>query len=75
MKLECIHREFGDMYFCDGEMLRLAAPGKIRSYCHNPKSVVRDFYSSRWKIGFMKRLLKIPLPYERIYEGLKKARK
>lgn len=67
--------KFGDMKFCDGEMLKLAAPSSIMSYCRTPKSMVRDFYNSRWKIGFMKRLLKLPLPYGKIYEVLKKIQK
>lgn len=65
-------RKFGDMKFCDGEMLKLAAPKSLMSYCKNPKGLVRDFYNSRWKIGFMKRLLKIPFPYGALYRMLKK---
>ena len=64
--------EFGDMRFCDGEMFRLAAPGPLLSYCRKPGNMVRDFYNSRWKIGFMKRLLKVPLPYGMLYRLLKK---
>ena len=68
-------RKFGEMNFFDGEMLSLAAPKSIMSYCRSPKNMILDFYNSRWKIGFMKRLLKLPLPYKRIYEALKKIQK
>ena len=67
--------KFGDIEFRDGEILKLAAPKTFVSYCWNPKALIRDFYNSRWKIGFMKRLLKISLPYEKIYWALKKTQK
>lgn len=63
---------FGDMKFCDGGTVKLAAPKSIMSYCINPKSLIRDFYNSRWKIGFLKRLCKIPLPYNTLYKILKR---
>ena len=66
-------RNFGDMEFRDGEMLKLAAPKTFMSYCRKPQSLVKDFYNSRWKIGFMKRLLKLPLPYGKMYDLLKRV--
>ena len=65
--------QFGDMEFIDGVPLKLAAPKSKIKYAIKPKSVIKDFYNSRWKIGFMKRFLKMPLPYGRIYDILKKG--
>lgn len=65
-------RMFGDMEFRDGEILYLAKPKSILKYALKPKSLIKDFYNSRWKIGFMKRLLKMPLPYTKMYELMKK---
>ena len=64
--------QFGDMDFIDGITLRLAAPKPLIKYMIKPKALIKDFYNSRWKIGFMKRLLKVPIPYERVYDILKK---
>ena len=63
---------FGDMEFRDGNILHLAKPRSLLTYVMKPSSLVRDFYNSRWKIGFMKRLLKLPLPYEKMYEIMKR---
>lgn len=63
---------FADMEFLDGDIVKLAAPASIFKYITNPKKLINDFYSSRWKIGFMRRMLKLPLPYEKIYEIMKK---
>lgn len=63
---------FADMEFLDGDIEKLAAPASIIKYLSNPKKLINDFYRSRWKIGFMKRLFKIPLPYEKLYEMMKK---
>lgn len=63
---------FADMEFLDGDIGKLASPASIFKYITNPKKLINDFYSSRWKIGFMKRMLKLPLPYEKIYEIMKK---
>ena len=37
-------------------------------YIKNPKALVVDFFASPWKIGFLKRLLKIPCPYFELYK-------
>ena len=65
-------RMFGDMKFSDGQTVYLAKPGPIGFYLRHPKTLITDFYNSRWKVGFMKRLLKLPLPYGKIYDMLKK---
>ena len=63
----------GDISFYDeGEIHKLAAPDSIMKYILHPKSLKEDFLHCRWKTGFMKRLIKIKLPYQSIYKLLKR---
>ena len=41
-------------------------------YLRNPGRAVRDFKLARWKVGFLKRLLPLPLPYGRLYAAVKR---
>ncbi len=64
---------FSDFLFYDeGETIKLAAPESILHYLQKPKEFKRDFMLCRWKIGFMKRLFKVKLPYENMYKILLK---
>lgn len=64
---------FADFRFFDeGETQYLAKPKSIFFYMIHLKTLKTDFLSSRWKIGFMKRLLKIDLPYEKLYRVMLK---
>lgn len=64
---------FADFRFFDeGETQYLAKPRNIFYYMIHLKTLKNDFLSSRWKIGFMKRLFKINLPYEKIYNKMLK---
>ena len=64
---------FGDIHFYDeGIIQRLAAPKSVWNYLFNPRGMKKDFLQSRWKIGLMKRLLKINLPYQKVYNKLRK---
>ncbi|HFU3862931.1 TPA: HAD-IA family hydrolase [Streptococcus suis] len=64
---------FADFRFFDeGETLYLAKPKSVFYYIFHVGNLKRDFLSSRWKIGFMKRLFKISLPYEEIYRAMLK---
>ena len=47
---------------------KMASPKSILYYIFHLKSLKKDFGESGWKIGFMKRLLKIKLPYFSIYK-------
>lgn len=59
---------FADFRFFDeGEIQYLAAPKSLAYYCLHPKALKNDFLLSRWKTGFLKRLLKVKLPYEKLY--------
>ena len=55
----------------DGETTALAAPQPLRRYVVHPGQLRRDFAQSRWKIGFLKGLLRLPLRYDALYQKLK----
>lgn len=62
----------GDILFYDeGVTLKLAAPKGMLYYIVHPGQMKLDFLQCRWKTGFMKRLFKIKLPYQKIYLKLK----
>ena len=63
---------FSDFRFFAEQIDLLAMPNKISHYILHPRNFVRDLNFSRWKVGFLKKLFKIPLPYEKIYKILKK---
>ena len=64
---------FGDIRFLEEKPLFLAKPRPLVEYIKNPKAFKRDFFYSRWKIGFLKRMVKLPLPYRHLYELAKKT--
>lgn len=47
----------------------MARPENVWTYLRYPARFINDF-SFSWRIGFLKRLLLLPLPYERIYNAL-----
>lgn len=59
-------------FFDEGDCTCLAKPKSLFYYIFHIKNAKNDFLSCRWKIGFMKRLFIIPLPYARIYRWLLK---
>lgn len=64
---------FADFRFFDeGEYYYLAHPKSLLFYVFHPSVLKMDFLKSRWKTGFLKRLLVLPLPYYSIYKSLKK---
>lgn len=62
----------GDLSVEDGGIYPLAAPKPLGQYLRHPAQAGRDLSEARWKIGFLKRLLRWPLPYDRLYLTLKK---
>ena len=64
----------GDMKYDDFDVTFLARPNTLSYYIKNPKALTRDFFASPWKIGFLKRLLKIPCPYFELYKFGKRFR-
>lgn len=63
----------GDLRFQEGKVSYVAKPTTLSSYMKNPKKLLSDFGESIWKIGFLKRLLRIKLPYFTIYKTLLKS--
>jgi HAD superfamily hydrolase (TIGR01549 family) len=63
----------GDIVFSDFSLSHIAKPKPLKVYLKKPKTLLRDFSSSTWKIGFMKRLFKLHLPYTKIYELMKRT--
>ena len=66
---------FANFHFYDeGRDDKLAAPAGLFSYMKHPKKLKEDFLVSRWKIGFMKKMFKLPLPYQKVYEQMRKLK-
>ena len=60
-------KKFGNLVFLsDHQESFLASPQPFLSYIKNYRMLVDDFKASNWKIGFLKRLFRIPLPYYEI---------
>ncbi|MBC5710554.1 glycosyltransferase [Hungatella sp. L12] len=65
---------FSEIEFYDeGITAKLAAPKSLMFYLGHVNQLKRDFLSCRWKIGFMKKLFKINLPYQKMYQKLKRV--
>ena len=63
---------FGEISFYDeGVIKKLASPESILHYLKCPKELKNDFLQSRWKTGFLKRMMKVKLPYQKIYMRLR----
>ena len=67
---------FSDFSFYDeGVYSKLAEPKSLIYYLLHLKCLKKDLYQSRWKVGFLKKLFKLPLPYLCMYNFLKKVQK
>lgn len=66
-------KQFGNFRFFNcGNQVYLAHSRKLLRYCTKPELLKRDIYDSQWKIGFLKALLKINLPYKKIFDILRR---
>lgn len=65
---------FGNLNFDNMICGKLAKPMSIGYYIFHIKELKNDIFNSEWKVGFLKRLLRIKLPYYKIYSFLKKGR-
>ena len=63
---------FGNISFVDDNTRYVAKPRSLFYYLLHPKTFVKDFKDSSWRIGFLKRIFKIWLPYYRINNLLRK---
>ena len=61
----------GDLTVEDGGVYPLAAPRKVGYYLTHANQAKQDLSAARWKIGFLKRLAPLPLPYDRLYAKMK----
>lgn len=50
----------------------MANPKRFFYYAAHPGKLHSDLRASGWRIGFMKRLIKLPLPYDKILDFMKK---
>lgn len=66
---------FSDYRYYSEEMVYFAKAKSLLYYIFHLTDLKIDLYKSRWKVGFMKILLKINLPYYKIYKEYKKKEK
>ena len=62
---------FADFRMFDTRIAHIAHPDRIVHYLRSPSKFKKDFAKSTWKIAFLYRLFKVPVPYEKIYYLLK----
>ena len=63
---------FKDMPYVETVKMNLVEGKGLITYMFNLKKCKDDLFNSGWKIGFLKNLLKINLPYYKIYKSLLK---
>lgn len=63
---------WGEFRVSDMVTTVMARPGGIRKILRDPSGFKKDFMLSGWKIGLMRRLLRLPLPYNRMYLWMQK---
>lgn len=63
--------QIGNIQVYDENFYTIAKPDDLKTYIWNLKLLKDDFERSTWKIGFLKRLIKIPLPYFRAVKILR----
>lgn len=66
---------FGDLTYYDGGKRQIAAPKTIAYYLFHPRDFLYDLSVSGWRIGFLKRFLKINLDYNRLLKLYKNTHK
>lgn len=65
---------FGDLHFYDGRMRYIAHPSFFIDYWITPRKFRYDLSNAGWKIGFLRRFFKIPLPYYEIMKFVKSSK-
>lgn len=64
----------GEIFTDDINCSKLAKPKKIKYYLFKFNDLKKDIKQSEWKIGFLKRLIKIKLPYFKMYDIIRKKK-
>ncbi|WP_125711241.1 HAD family hydrolase [Lacticaseibacillus porcinae] len=65
---------FGDFqFFNNSQKVYLAKPSHYITYLVHPHRLVHDLFDSQWKTGFLKRLLRLNIPYQRLFDVLRRA--
>ncbi len=65
-------KQFGKLSFFNcGDRVCLASPKSLKYYFFHIKELKKDLYDCQWKIGFLKALFKINLPYNKIFKILR----
>ena len=65
-------RLFGKIRYHNIRVTYLVEGGDAKKYILHPIKLFTDFKKSIWRIGFLKSLIKLPLPYGKIYIFAKK---
>ena len=60
-------------FFNNGSKVHLAEPRSLFYYVFHINDLKKDLFDSQWKVGFLKGLLKIKLPYLKLFGVLRKA--
>lgn len=62
----------GNIIFYDVYSHELITYHGLKFYLKHPKQMIVDMSCSNWKIGYLKRLFKISLPYDQLYLQIRK---
>lgn len=65
---------FGDFNYDNITTGKLAKPKRISYYVIHPKKFMEEFKETQWKIGFLKRLIRVKINYYKLYEYFRKRR-
>ena len=66
----------GNLILEDGDSHHAPAakPCRRRTYLFRPHQFWKDLHAARWKVGFLRRAFRLPLPYDRLYAVWKGGR-
>ena len=74
-KLDQLEKLGSIVFFNNGFKEKLAKPDCILKYLISPMKFKKDFLNSQWKTGFLKGVIKLPLPYYEIFKLMRRVRK
>ena len=59
-------KKWGSFKFRDGEISFIAYAHNLKYYLKNPHQFLKDYKVALWRIGFLKQVFKVNLPYDKI---------